>query len=139
MNHHEQWISWQPLEGMHGVYHLDDFYDNPHCFRLMLYGDQDDRKIEVLFPRGVLAYRWTDESFRLVSIYDTHKRSDAMEYNPWPFIKVEHSSYIQELTQAAEEEIDTAPLKHFLFIDEDQLVDVIALDEPQIRFVDNKL
>ncbi len=62
----EQWIKWEPIEGLDTVYTINEISNNLKDFTVLLIDlDNDKKKIRIFFKDSVDAYRYTEECYRL--------------------------------------------------------------------------
>lgn len=133
----EQWTRWEPVSGLAAKYYADSIVETAQDgLRIILSDAQDERKkVLIVFPRPVQAYRNTNESFasRIINELDDRYGSDF--YAKWTFFKVANSAYLTWLSEEIGEQADLR-LKHFSFIVIDSVIDILDPHEPVITFLE---
>ncbi len=135
----ENWIKWEPVQGLAERYSLDLVIDTKkEGFRIEFSAFEDrKKKIYVNFPNWVHAYRYGEEIFALDRIDQLTKKYGKGFLN-WTFFKVADSSYLQWLSHESHTISDDRKLQHFAFILMDSILDVVAPYEPAVQFVEEK-
>jgi hypothetical protein len=133
----EQWKQWAPIEGLAQAYYLDAVLGTVDGFTICLSPmDATAQKVQVVFDDFVDAYRKADRNCRSVLIDMLHEQYGSDFYRNWAFFKVEHSSYIQWLSERSQGVSDYCKFVHFAFIAEDAVLDVVTNYEPTIVLID---
>ena len=133
----EIWTQWKPVEGLKPKYDIDEIIDTMDSFKIVL-SEMDKLKkcLEVYFDSGVDAYRQTNESYWLDSLYALREKYGAEFYGYWTFFKVENSSYLSWLSKESFEISDSRDFVHFAFLGADSILEVITNYEPKFKILD---
>jgi len=127
----EQWIKWEPIQGLSRHYYVDLVSDSFDGFLIELTdAENENNKVEIKFLDSVKAYRSTDEAYRshlLSVLYETY----GIEYfNEWALFKVRNSDYQKWLTEQSYGFLDLKTTTHFSIMGGESIVDVIANYDP---------
>lgn len=130
----EQWIEWKPIQGLEENYYYVELISNNGIgeFKMQLASD-NKAKLIVLFENSVNAYKRTDESFRQSTVADILYNSGAIG----PFFKINNSNFVQSLLQQPGETANPAKFIHFVFVEYNSIIDVIATYEPKVILINN--
>ena len=131
----EQWIKWEPLQGLSEKYYIDCIVDSIEDFSVLLSDYNNEKKIKIIFKNSVDAYRSTDESYRLKTINDLDKEHGLDFYVKWSFFKVLNSDYIKWLSQESFKISDYSSFTHFSIVAADSILDIVTNYEPRIEFI----
>ena len=127
-----QWIKWEPISGLEEKYFIKKFSDDNETLDIFLSGYKDSsNKVQVTFENSIYAYNRTDESFRQKIIHELNEKYGASFYGDWTFFKINNSSFTNWLGKTR----DANTLIHFCFVEADSIVDVIASQEPKVKFI----
>ncbi len=132
----EQWIKWQPVDGLLKKYYIKSIVHNDEEFKITFCSCEESiNAIQMTFDR-MDSYRIQNETFRKNTIDFLYKNHGEDFYNNWTFFKVENSLYIQ-LTSEESCGWSSASRKfiHFSFITSFEIVDVLATREPYVELV----
>ena len=133
----EQWIPWTPIENLAQEYDIEYISESYEGLKIVLFDVKDsNKKVQLLFEESILSYRSTDESFRCKLMYDISEKYGKEALVPGTFFKVEHSTYIQWLSEQSNTISDSFFLTHFSLIAKNYVFDVIATCEPKIIMID---
>ncbi len=139
MNMQEKWIRWEPISNLSAKYYIDSISDNIKEFKIVLSEYRDKKKkVQVIFKNSVDAYRSTDESFRLGTIYNLGDQYGKKFYAEWTFFKVINSTYILWISEQSFGITDSLSFIHFSFIAEDSILDVVTTYEPRVELITHK-
>jgi hypothetical protein len=133
---HEQWIRWEPVNGLKGKYDVESIIsdDNGLIVRLCPYSS-DSHKVELTFKPYAQAYRQTDESFRTALFHDLSEKYGKGFYAHWTFFKVVESEYLAWLDKESCTYSTAIGFEHFALICDDSVVDIISRNEPIVSFI----
>ena len=138
----QQWIQWKPVKGLSNKYYIDYVYECSQKLRVVLYEeDQKEKnytkKLVIEFD-AVFSYKLTDETFRLgtISLLDELYGTDF--YSKWTFFQVTDSPYLKLLSEESYGISDAYEVKHFVLIDSNSILDVIASSEPKVEMITEK-
>ncbi len=134
----EQWIKWEPINGLSCKYQIDSVSDTIDGFFIVLSSTTNEKKIKITFEGYLLSYRKTDESFRQSTVTFLEEHYKTKFYAEWTFFKVINSTYLQWLSEESYGFSDSVPPIHFSFIDDDSILDVVATYEPKVEFIEEK-
>jgi hypothetical protein len=98
--------------------------DDTHFLRVYLQGEPDGPTLVVAFDR--IAYRVSDESDRLSTMDSLAGKALT------PLCVVANSTWLPTFVRDGYEMRANQSLKHFAIITSDEVVDVIALDDPTV-------
>lgn len=134
----EQWIQWIPYEGLPYKVNLEELLDNKNGVSLSLTDNEGNQEIQVLFENLVLSYRNTDEGRRLKTIRFLEEKYNTDFYAKWSFFKVYNSTYLEWFRQETYNIYDTLSIEHYVFLTNDDIVDVLSTYEPKVNICKNK-
>lgn len=130
----EEWTHWQPLENMSGKFYVDTLMMSDDGLTIKLY--KGEEKIEIIFDGCIDAYRYTNDSFSFKIPSDLRKKYGIDFYGNWSFFKVTNSEYLAWLSEKSSEYSKDFPFIHFCIIGGDEIIDVLARYEPEVRFIE---
>ncbi len=140
----EKWTRLEPISGLDMRYNIKSIIDNVDGFEIILSdfraSSKDEKdNIKVKFKYGVSAYRCTEEGLTLNLLNLLGEQYGTDFYTKWNFFKVDNSEYIKWLVNEYagfdDEYANLIGLKHYAFIDNDFILDVIAKYEPDFEFI----
>lgn len=132
----EQWTKWEPLPNLAGRYYLASIADTITELKIFFYhADDKEKKVLISFNNSIITYEGTYETYRSKLICDLDDRYDTRFYADWTFFKVTNSSYIKWLSEQSCHTINSSILTHFAFFAGETILDIIALNEPQVIFI----
>ena len=132
----EKWTSWNPIDNFSYKFYIDAIADDSKSLRITLTDIEDKtNKIQIIFDGTVHSYRVTNESFRRSTIKFMDEEVDCSK---GLFFKViDNSEYFEWLVKESGEvvkvDIESNSLIHFVFVDSDSFIDVVANYEPRIE------
>lgn len=130
----EKWNRWVPLENLQPKYDVDSISDSFEGLKIILSDIKDtSKKVVFTFDGLIDSYRSSDEGFALRKLDDLGKNYGENFYKNWTFFTVEHSDYIQWLSNESCGIYDLIPKKHYSFLAANTIVDVISLEEPKVE------
>ncbi|MBI9052076.1 MAG: hypothetical protein JEZ00_21860 [Anaerolineaceae bacterium] len=131
----EQWIKWEPIQGLSRHYYVDLIIDSFDGFFVVLTdAENENKKIEIKFLDSVKAYRSTDEVYR-IHLVSTLRETHGEEFiNEWALFKVKNSDYKKWLTKQSYDFFDSDTTTHFSIIGGESIVDIIANYDPIVEF-----
>jgi len=120
---------WAPVPEVPRIMHCRALHDDYEMFRVLLRsGKPDDPVLRILFEQ-VIAYRRTDESYRLNTIYRLKGRL------PCPLMVVEGSSFIAWLLEESTGVLDGRPLVHYALMSSDECIDIVSEVPPRVEWL----
>ncbi len=132
----KQWHSWEPINGLKGDYYIESISNNRKGFEITLLKENDNKnKVIIIFENSVLTFRKTSESFRLDFLGRLGQEYGVNFFANHNFFKISHSAYIQQFLEESENALDIASLIHFLIMDDDTIIDIIAGYEPKVELI----
>jgi hypothetical protein len=132
----EQWIRWEPIEGLAETYNITAVKHTADRLYIMLTEpDSQEKGIHVIFENSMVSYRETDESFVLTTIADLDSQYGTTFYSQWTFFRVTNSTYIKWFLKQSQQTMNIKGLMHFVLFEPDLLVDVIATREPRVEMI----
>jgi hypothetical protein len=132
----ELWIKWVPIKDLAKKYLIESVTHNSKGLDIVLCEEKNNKnKLNVFFEGFIHSYKWTEELYNLkiISILNTHYPKDF--YTKWTFFKVVNSSYAQSLLEGSEDSAEGREFIHYLFFENDGLLEVIAPAEPSMKFM----
>lgn len=137
INMNEQWVKWEPINGLSAKYYIDSVSDSLKGFQIVLSDSHDEKqKILITFKNSVDAYRNTDETYRTNTISTLDEEYGTNFYGDWTFFKVMDSSYLKWLSEESCTISDSRNLKHFSFVAVNSILDVVTNYEPLVECLD---
>jgi hypothetical protein len=130
----EQWIRWEPIEGLFSKYDLDIIIDDEKGLKIIFECDQ--KKVNVFFKHGAVSYIKTNETLRSYLIGSLSKEYGSVFYASWTFFKVENSEYLKWLSAQSCSISDYYHLQHFSFIVDGSILDIAASVEPIVEHIE---
>ena len=131
----EEWIRWEPIEGLGQKYYIDAIIENKDGFTIILAEfEETHKKLRVSFGYFSDAYRNTYETFRADLTHNLHKKYGKDFYANWSFFKVNNSEYMHWISAQSSGISDCVPFVHFSFLLIDSVLDVLATKEPKLEF-----
>jgi hypothetical protein len=136
----EQWSRWEPMQNIakkYQVVSLSDEIMNDGKFIIVLSDMQNKKKgLQVIYEKGVRAFKVTYESFRQKLFYDLHQKYGSDFYGSWTFFKVENSEYIKWLHEQSYAWSDAFRLEHLSIFATDSIIDIASNCDPKFEFID---
>jgi hypothetical protein len=130
----EQWIKWEPIQGLLAKYYIDSVSDSVKGFEVMLSDDNYQNKVRIFFKNSVDSYGRTDETYRQQLISVLRKQYDTKVWAEWTFFKVMNSAKVQRLSEESLGSGDRE-LIHFSWLAADSVLDVIATYQPVVELI----
>jgi len=139
----EDWIQWKPLNELNDKYYIELLKDSTNGLEIILaYANRNTKnkrdKIKVNFGFHAESYRFSDEHCRLELFRRLEKHYGNEFYAKWNYFKVENSEYINWLNKESGRLTENMNLKHYVFMDSDTVLDVIAKCEPEFDLIKKK-
>ena len=134
----EQWIKWEPIEGLSANNSIYAVIDNPDQFKIILSNhDHETKQTLITFDKSVDSYWFTKEILRINTVY--HVRDHyGKDFLNWTFFKITNSNYLKLFSNKLEGSNNFFPYMHFSFFTDDECLCVIATYEPKIEFITEK-
>lgn len=132
----EQWIKWEPVEGLAAYRDLEIIAEDSTRLKIVLYHCEDDTKtLQVTFDKSIDAYRSTNESYLFNTMGYIEKSCGQPLFRAWTIFKVANSNYLKTFLNLSSDIKNTAPFIHFSFLTTEEFIDVIATYEPTFKFI----
>jgi hypothetical protein len=127
----EQWIKWEPIQGLSRHYCVDLVSDSFDGFLIQLSDAENEKnKVEIKFWNSVVAYRSTYETYRHHLLVDLNETYGSEFHAEWALFTVKNSDYIKWLSEQSYGISDSTTITHFSIIGGESIVDVIANYDP---------
>ena len=121
----DQWIKWQPLPNVAKLYTLENFVFGIGKFEIVLADAFDpSKKLQIDFEYSAFAYRHTKIEFKEKTLENLRK-IHGQDFLDWTFFKVQNSSYAAWLAKQSCGINSTNDFKHFIFLTQDSILEVI--------------
>lgn len=121
-------------------YYIDLICDSEEGVKIVLSEDEGrTKKVQVIlqtFVAAVAAHRCIDESFSTSLLMRLEKQYGSKFYFEWSFFKVENSTYVNWLTLESDGVFNSKAYSHFCIFGVDSVVDIIAMGDPVVEFVE---
>lgn len=130
----EEWIRWEPIDGLGYKYFIDAIFDNEDGLNIIL--EYKQKKVRVCFKNGASSYIRTDETLRYDLICDLSRKYGGIFYGDWTFFKVKNSSYLTWLETQSCTISQGYQLQHFSFIADDSILDVATSGDPLVEHIE---
>ncbi|MFC1895034.1 hypothetical protein ACFLYH_03740 [Candidatus Dependentiae bacterium] len=128
------------MSNLNKRYNIKSIIDSIDGFEIIL-STNNSKDIRVKFNDNIDAYRCVEEGLTLNLLNTLKKQYGKNFYTQWNFFKVENSEYIKWLANDYggfdDEYAKLIGLKHYVFIDDNNILDVIARYEPKVEFIEN--
>lgn len=128
----ETWTRWEPLEELKQACNIISIKDDIEGLEIIICGKKTEQKLAVVFD-SAWAYRTTYETYRMFLISDLFEMYGDKFCVERSFFMVENSSYMKWLSIESAGLTDN--LKHFVIMDSDFVVDIVANDEPKFKIM----
>lgn len=128
----EQWIKWEPLEGLPQKMYLERMIDDKNGISLKFKSESDDISIQVIFEDSVLSLRNTDEGRRLKTLdflVNTHGKDFSSK---WSLFKVTDSSYVKWFNEESFGIYADYNVEHYVFLTPNDVFEVLSTYAPKI-------
>lgn len=129
----EKWIKWEPIEEIKGQFYVDAIINDLEGLKIEL--SNDNRKLNLLFKGFIASCRSTEEGYIQKTYYEISRDHDKLFFKNSPLFKVENSKYISWLLEESYE-IYHENLIHFVILTYNFLIDVVTLEEPDIKLIE---
>jgi hypothetical protein len=133
----EQWLQWKPAENLAKAHFVETIIDEMDRLIITLFESYEQNKtFQLIFDNTVIAYRSVDEGYRLMTPDNCVQNNGTNLWRGWTFFKASNSSYINWLQEQSDEKINLNVVTHFVVFAENFIVDVAAINEPIIKYID---
>ncbi len=129
----EEWIRWEPIKDLSGKYYIDSLAISERGLIIQLSDHDKVKKIEILFDSAIDGYRYTNESFCFKIFGDLSQKYGTEFYKDFSFFKITNSEYLKWLSEKSRTWSDQFPFVHFCILGGDEVIDVLARYEPEVR------
>lgn len=126
-----QYEIWKPLahEGIPNELYIDAIHQDAEGFRILIGGRNElGMSIFRLKFESYIGYRNFDESYRLMSLDKI-----PVSCREWGLFKTTDSSFINWIIEESGGRYSKGELLHFIVVTQNDIVDVIALEEPIVE------
>ena len=126
----EYWEKWKPLREFPDKIWLESLLQDRNGLKIQ-FESENDKKIDIIFGNTALSCRITDEGDMLQSInYWSEEYGD--DFFTWPLYKSNNSSFVKWFNEESCKKFADKNIEHFVFITEDDIVEVISTIAPNI-------
>ncbi|WP_236690778.1 hypothetical protein [Lysinibacillus xylanilyticus] len=127
----EHWQKCKPLNEIPNKIWLESLLQDRNGLKIQ-FESENDKKIDIIFwGNTALSCRITDEEDMLQSInYWSEECGD--DFFTWPLYKSNNSSFVKWFNEESCEKFADKNIEHYVFITEDDIVEVISAIAPQI-------
>ena len=134
----EQWIKWEPVEGLGSKYYVESIYSNVESgFKMILSEVENNKnKVYVFFKYCVADHRTINGNFRNKIIDALREEYGSEFYNSWSFFKVNNSAYVKWVSEESYGTSDIRNFTHYSFIAENSIVDIITNHKVEVKIID---
>lgn len=126
----EHWQKWEPFNGFPNEIWLESLLQDRNGLKIQ-FECNDGKKIDIIFGYTALSCRVTDEGDMLQSI-NYWSEEYGNDFFTWPLYKSNNSSFIKWFNEESCEKFVDKTLEHYVFITEDDVIEVISATPPQI-------
>lgn len=120
------WIKWEPIQGLSKKYFLGEFLDSTKEFKLQLIDAADLAGKALLVSQfSWYSYRYTDLRLRQKTLHWL-RELHGNEFTEWTFFKVENSAYVAELVVGGCEVNAMEDFTHFVFLTQDAILEIVT-------------
>ena len=135
-----KWTKWKPLSVLDNKYYIKSIKDDEDGFEIILayYENKPEKerdKIKVIFSGPIESYRYCDEHCRLALLRKLDEKYGNGFYVKWRYFTVEDSEYLKWLNKESDGITEHLGVKHYVFIDNDCILDVVAAYKPEFEFI----
>ncbi len=135
----EQWIRWEPARGLSSKYSIESTIFDDNGLKIILCDELDQtKKISLVFDGIIGSYKLTDETYKIETWAFLDKQYGANFYSKWTFFKVSNSSYLRMLSEESSGIADSRNLIHFVIIEVNVVLEIVASYEPKVELVEEK-
>lgn len=131
----EEWTRWEPIKDILGKYFVDSLILSDNGLAIQLSDWDKEKKIEIIFDGCIDAYRYTNDSFSFKIPAGLSEKYGGEFYKNWSFFKITNSEYLAWLSEKSYEYSNDFPFIHFCIIGGDEIVDVLARYEPDVKII----
>ena len=131
----EEWTRWQPSKNLPGKYYLTSWSWPQEGLLIELSSEKRGQKIQLLFDGTIGSFRYTNESFCFNVFGKLSKKYGGDFYQDWSFFKINNSEYLKWMVENSDEWADKFDFVHFCIIGGDEMIDIIANDEPKVKII----
>ena len=133
----EQWVKWEPIEDLASVHYIETISDRIDTLVLTLFERSGEKKrFQLIFDDTVIGYRDVEEGLRLQISENCIQDGGIGLYGHWTFFKAINSSYMRWLKEQSGSTPDLNLVTHFVLVSGNSIVDVAAVNEPIIKYID---
>ena len=129
----ENWTHWKPTTNVSGRFIIISLILTYDDLTIELSAEDNDTKIKIIFHGNIDAYRCTNESFCSLIFNDLSKKYGDAFYSNWSFFQITNSEYAKSLSEKSGGWSDEFTFRHFCIIGDDEVVDILARYEPEIK------
>ena len=129
------WTPWNPIKDLSGQYFVDSLQESKDQFIIKLSNYRDGKKIQIRFQHGIDTYRYINESFCFGIISELEKKYAGSLDLTSIFFKITHSDLLKLMSKKSSGVSEAYPFIHFCIIAGDEIVDIIARYEPEVKII----
>lgn len=130
----EKWLKWDPIQSSAKFYWLDSFSKSENNDLKIIFTEIESptKGLSIIFKTGVKAYQHTNES----CCYERFNNDDYPNdfFIQQSFFKIQNSNFLKSFMHPSLKLNEEQKLIHFCFLAYDDLIDVLAINEPEITF-----
>ena len=131
----EKWSRWELAPGLDPKYYLKDLVNDFDGLKLRLISDCDNTSgIDLLF-KSAWAYRVSDESFRLGTMYQLKLKYGIDFHTEWTFFKVDNSEYLDWFFKESDGISAAYEMAHYCLMGLESIVDIAASEDPVVKLI----
>lgn len=131
----EQWEHWQTNQLPEKELIIDSFIDRTDGFKIRLVSEEEEW-FEIDFGPSVIFYKVTDEICTLVRASNIVKHQGKDFFANRNFFVATKSCFINDLADRTNAYSSKETPLHFVLFDDDFMIDVVSIDKPIIRQVE---
>ena len=134
----EKWIKWKPISCLNNKYYIESIKHDKNGFIIILEHCNEynqKKQIKIIFDGPIESYRYCDEHCRIELLEKLNGKYGAQFYLDWRYFIVENSEYLKWLEQESCTIVSCLEVKHYVFIDNDCILDVVVSFNPKIEVI----
>jgi len=131
----ESWKLWDPMKNLSKRYWVKDITLEKTILSIELSPDKGlGSMLYMKFNNGIKAYRYTNESFCFSKYGELADKYPTERIFHWTFYKATNTEYIKLFLKQSDTYDSAENLTHFAILGLDEIVDIIATEEPIFTF-----
>ncbi len=135
-----KWTRWDPLDELNCEYCITSIKDDINGLEIIFTHIEEKKSdAKIIFHSGsVESYRVCDEHCRLELLRKLKEKYGGEFYAKWNYFKVVDSEYLKWLSKESDTITDYLEVQHYVLMDQDIVLDVVATVEPKIEVIKSK-